>query len=75
MEVIKFLMALWKKDGTKVIGYVNSVLTGVLSIALLYPEFPLFAKDKLPYLAIAALLFSGGTVRRGYTNTSSKTDP
>lgn len=71
-------MRMWKKNGTKILGYsgaaVGAVLTGVMTLdptlvtAVAGPKYG-------AYFALAVTLFSAAVAKRGHTNTADQSPP
>jgi hypothetical protein len=62
-------MKLWKRHGTKVLGYITSTIPAVLLIEGLIPP------TQVKYYLLALVLLGGATVKRGHTNTNSQQEP
>jgi hypothetical protein len=60
------LARLWKRHGTKVLGYITSTIPAVLLIDGLIPP----AHQKFYLLAL--VLLGGGVVKRGHTNSTNE---
>lgn len=56
------MKTLWRKHGTKVLGYVQMVLPGLLAIEGLVPP------AHLKYWLALGVLLGGATVMRGHEN-------
>lgn len=61
------LTDVWKKHGTKVLGYITSTIPAVLLIDDLVP------KTQIKYYLLALVLLGGATVKRGHTNSQQDT--
>jgi hypothetical protein len=57
---------IWKRHGTKVLGYVTSTIPAVLLIDGLVP------KDQVKYYLLALVLLGGTVVKRGHTNSTNE---
>lgn len=60
---------IWKRHGTKVLGYITSTIPAVLLIDDLVP------KDQVKYYLLALVLLGGATVKRGHTNSQPESSP
>lgn len=61
------LASIWKRHGTKVLGYITSTIPAVLLIDKLIPP------EHVKFYLLALVLFGGATVRRGHTNSTQET--
>jgi hypothetical protein len=65
---VRLAISQWKKDGTKMLGTVGTIIPALLTIEGLIP------KDHMKYWLAAGVVIGALTVRRGYTNTSRQDD-
>lgn len=61
------LARIWKRHGTKVIGYIVGTIPAVLLIDGLIP------KGHVKFYLLALVLLGGETVRRDHTNSPTET--
>lgn len=58
--------SLWKRHGTKVLGYITSTIPAVLLIDKLIPP------EHVKFYLLALVLLGGATVKRGHTNSANE---
>lgn len=67
MQTLKELLALWDSHGTKILGSITATISTLVATALLIDG--LIPEPHLKYWLYVNALFSGATVRRGFTNS------
>jgi len=60
------ILRLWKRDGTKMLGTLQVIVTGLMAIEGLVP------KDELKWWLAANVVLGALTIRRGYVNTKAE---
>lgn len=65
MEKLMLLVAFWTDHGTKVLGTVGLMLSGLLVIPDLFPP------DTMKYWLAANVVIDALTVQRGFTNSKA----
>lgn len=56
----------WRKNGTKWLGTVTSIVAGLQTIPGLVPS------DQLKYWSAAGVILGAVTIKRGFTNSATK---
>lgn len=56
---------IWKRHGTKVLGYITGTIPAVLLIDGLIP------KEHVKFYLLALVLLGGSVVKRGHTNSTN----
>lgn len=64
--IFRAIIALWRRHGTKLLGYATSIVAAALLVPNLIPE------AHMPYWLFVNLLLGGTTVKRGHTNTQQQ---
>lgn len=59
-------MKIWKSHGTKILGYLSTVVPAIIIIDGLIPP------DKVKYALAVNVLLAAAVVKRGHTNTKQK---
>lgn len=63
--MISTVLAQWKKDGTKMLGTMQIIVSGLMVVDDLIP------KDQFKYWAAANVILGALTIKRGYTNSQT----
>lgn len=63
--MLKAAIKQWKKDGTKMLGTLGTILPGTLLIDGLIPP------ETRKWVLLANLIIGAVTIKRGYTNTAN----
>jgi hypothetical protein len=66
MNWLQTAVALWADHGTKILGTLQTIVTGLVLIENLIPE----AHE--PYWQAAAVVLGAMTINRGFTNTRAQ---